>query len=144
MQRLEAPFDSMKDKRILPYLWAAPASFLGLCCVSLAQLSGGKSRVVDGVLEVQGGLVARVLESATPLVGGAQAMTLGHVVVAQDQSALDRTRAHERVHVGQYERWGPFFIPAYLLSSALVALRGGDSYLDNPFEKEAYRKAKID
>lgn len=134
----------MNDKPILRYLWAAPASILGLCCVPLAQLSGGTMRVVDGVLEVQGGLVARALQSGTPLVGGAQAMTLGHVVIGQNQSALDRTRAHERVHVGQYERWGPFFIPAYLLSSALVALRGGHAYLDNPFEKEAYLQAKID
>lgn len=125
------------------YVWAAPASLLGLCCVPLAQISGGEARIVDGVLEVQGGLVARALQGGTPLVGGAQAMTLGHVVIAQNQSSLDRTRAHERVHVKQYERWGPFFIPAYLLSSALISLRGGDAYRDNPFEKEAYRKADI-
>lgn len=125
------------------YLWAAPASILGLCCVPLAKLGDGKMRVVDGVLEVQGGFVAWALQSGTPLVGGAAAMTLGHVVIAQNQSALDRTRAHERVHVKQYERWGPFFIPAYLLSSALISLRGGDAYRDNPFEKEAYRKAGI-
>jgi hypothetical protein len=42
------------------------------------------------------------------------AITLGHVVLATTESALKKTRSHERVHVRQYERWGPFFIPAYL------------------------------
>jgi hypothetical protein len=32
-------------------------------------------------------------------------MTLGHVVIARDQDLLDLTRAHERVHVRQCERW---------------------------------------
>ena len=38
----------------------------------------------------------------------------------------------------QYERWGPFFIPAYLLSSLVQLLRRRDPYLDNRFEREAY------
>jgi hypothetical protein len=42
------------------------------------------------------------------------------------------------VHVRQYERWGPFFIPAYLLCSVWLMLRGYNAYLDNPFEVEAY------
>jgi hypothetical protein len=40
--------------------------------------------------------------------------------------------------VKQYERWGPFFIPAYLGSSAWMWLRGRDAYRDNPFEAEAF------
>ena len=49
-----------------------------------------------------------------------------------------RARDHEHVHVRQYERWGPFMLPAYFLSSFLAWRRGGDYYLDNRFEREAY------
>ena len=31
---------------------------------------------------------------------------------------LDSSSNHEQVHVAQYERWGVFFVPGYLLSSA--------------------------
>ena len=65
-------------------------------------------------------------------------MTLGHVVLGADQPSLDRTRDHERVHVRQAERWGPAFIPAYLLASIIAWMRGLDPYLDNPFEREAF------
>ena len=65
-------------------------------------------------------------------------MTLGHVVWGRDQACLDDTRDHERVHVHQYERWGPLFIPAYLLSSLYMKLRGRHPYWDNPFEREAF------
>ena len=58
--------------------------------------------------------------------------------LARTPADLDRTRAHELVHVRQYERWGPLFVPAYLLSSAYFLIRGCDPYLDNPFEREAY------
>jgi hypothetical protein len=65
-------------------------------------------------------------------------MTLGHVVLGVNQLALDETRDHERVHVRQVERWGPAFIPAYLLASILAWMRGQDPYLDNHFEREAF------
>ena len=38
----------------------------------------------------------------------------------------------------QYERWGPFFLPAYLLSSLLQLLRGRHPYRENHFERQAY------
>ena len=65
-------------------------------------------------------------------------MTMGHVVFGQTDAALDITRRHEHVHVRQYERWGPLFVPAYLAASALLYLRGRDGYRENPFEIEAY------
>ena len=65
-------------------------------------------------------------------------MTLGHVVLGRSLGALDDTRAHERVHVRQCERWGPLFLPAYGLASLAAALRGRNAYLDNRFEREAY------
>jgi hypothetical protein len=72
-----------------------------------------------------------------PIRGGAAALTIGHVVVARDGEALADTRAHERVHVAQYERWGLFFLPAYVLASLWAAARGRHFYLDNRFEREA-------
>ena len=65
-------------------------------------------------------------------------MTLGHCVLGRTRADLVRSRRHELVHVAQYERWGPLFVPAYLLCSAWLWLRGRDPYLDNPFEVEAY------
>ena len=43
----------------------------------------------------------------------------------------------------QCERWGPLFIPAYLLASLWILFnpRGRNPYFDNPFEREAYNKA---
>ena len=105
-----------------------------------ALLSGGGVQWVDGVLEAYGGLAALYLRWVVGifLKGGASAMTLGHIVIGLDRQMLKATRAHERVHVRQCERWGPFFIPAYLGASVFQMLRGKRAYLDNPFEQEAY------
>lgn len=118
------------------YVWACPATLLGLAVAAFA-LPGGRLRVVDGVVEAHGPWLGWVLARCVPLRGGVAALTLGHVVVGRDQYALDRTRAHERVHVRQYERWGGFFLPAYLLASLYATLRGGHYYFDNAFEREA-------
>jgi hypothetical protein len=76
-----------------------------------------------------------------PLRGGASAMALGHVVVARNAGCLERTRAHERAHVRQAERWGVLFVPAYFVSSVVAAMRGGHYYRDNRFERDAVEKA---
>lgn len=81
-----------------------------------------------------------ILRYCVPIPGGAHAITFGHVVLARDAAALDSSRTHERVHVRQYERWGPLFIPAYLLISLFLLLSGRDSYRENFFEKEAFRQ----
>ena len=94
--------------------------------------------MVDGVLEISGGLAGWILRRCTPLPGGASAMTLGHVVLAVDEAAHDRTRTHERVHVKQAEKWGPLFYPAYGVASLIAWARGGHYYRDNAFEKQAY------
>ena len=124
--------------RPLVYLWVLPATLLGLALVPLALLWGGSARVVDGVLEVEGGLIARLLRRGLPWTGPGAAITLGHVVLGCDPRCLDFSRAHERVHVRQYERLGPLFIPAYLAASFRLLLCGRHPYLDNPFEREAF------
>ena len=118
--------------RLLVYLWASPYSLLG---IAIGLLLHARFAYVDGVIEIHGSAVAKIL-SAFPV--PAAAMTLGHVVFGQSLAALQRTRRHERVHVRQYERWGLAFVPAYLLCSAVLYLRGRDGYRDNPFEVEAY------
>jgi hypothetical protein len=122
--------------RAVAYAWAAPTSAVGLALSALA-LPGGHFRVVDGVLEVCGGWLPGALRRATPLAGGATAVALGHVVLARDPACLAGSRTHERVHVRQAERWGPFFLPAYLVAGAVQLLQGRDPYRDNPFEVEA-------
>jgi hypothetical protein len=124
--------------RLLLYLWVAPGSLVGLCAAAVAVCRGGKCRIVDGVLEVAGGGVTQILSRFSAVPGAISAITLGHVVIGATAFDLERTRTHERVHVRQYERWGPLFIPAYLLASAWIGLRGGSPYFDNPFEVEAY------
>jgi hypothetical protein len=122
----------------LLYLWVLPGSLVGLLFIPLALITGGGARFVDGVLEAYGGWVTKLLEKPFWFSGPIAAITLGHVVLGCDRPTLARTRQHERVHVRQYERWGPFFIPAYVLASLWIRFRGGDAYLDNPFEVEAY------
>lgn len=100
-------------------------------------MTGGRCTVVDGVLEIEGGLGRWLLRRGLFLRGGASAMTLGHIVIGQSRAALNRTRAHERVHVRQCEHWGPFFVPAYLAASFWALLRSGHGYRDNIFERQA-------
>jgi hypothetical protein len=128
-------------RTVLIRLWAAPATLLGLAAVLLAAATGGRVARRDGIIEAHGGLVARLLARGVPIARGAAAMTLGHVVLAQDEECLAFCRRHERVHVRQYERWGPFFLPAYVLAAVAAALRGGHYYLDNAFERAAFREA---
>ncbi|HUP40946.1 MAG TPA: hypothetical protein VM115_12560 [Vicinamibacterales bacterium] len=122
--------------RLLRYLWAGPTTVIGLA-LAVPSLRRGHVAVVDGVIEAHGPLLQRALATCTPLARGADAMTLGHVVIARDARALDRTRVHERAHVRQYELWGPLFVPAYLLAGAWALLKGGHPYFDNRFEREA-------
>jgi hypothetical protein len=121
------------------YVWAFPNSLIGLSLVPAAAFAPGGIEVVDGVLELHGPFIAWMLEHCIPLSSGVAAMTLGHVVLGRDREALAQTRAHERVHVRQYERWGPAFIPAYLLASLWGVVRGAGAYHGNAFERAAFR-----
>src|SRR5436190_16894280 len=122
---------------LIRVLWALPWTTLGLLLGLAALATGGGGKRVGRVLEFHGGVVQQLLRRV-PIAGGAAAMTLGHVVIARAKTDLDRSRRHELIHVAQYERWGPLFVPAYLACSAWLWLRGFDAYLDNPFEEEAY------
>jgi hypothetical protein len=123
--------------RLLRYLWAGPASCLGLLLAALGVAAGGRIARHTGVLEAEGRPLTWGLLHLTLLEGGVSAITVGHVVLGTSRAALDATRAHERVHVRQYERWGPLFIPLYLAASLWAAVCGRDAYYDNGFEREA-------
>ena len=121
----------MPFPQLARYLWASPASALGLVAALLLWPFGARARCVGGTVEIA---LRRVPRFVARRFG---AITLGHVVLGVDFGTLDRLRAHEQVHVRQYERFGPLFIPLYLGDSAWQWLRGRDAYRDNRFEREA-------
>jgi hypothetical protein len=126
--------------RAAAYAWAAPWSVLGLLLGAFMAMRGGRMRIRQGVLEIAGGnLDTEGSQPRTPF--GVSAITFGHVVLAVNDTELTAVRAHEQVHVRQYERWGPLFVPAYVVSSIVQLARRRDPYLDNCFEREAYAMA---
>ncbi len=112
--------------RLLRYLWASPATLLGLC------LSLGFDRrfVLRGVIVAEGARWPRRLGWRY------RAITLGHCVLCVDEIDPE-LMAHEMVHVRQFERWGPLMLIAYPLASAGAAVSGGHHYDDNHFEAQA-------
>ena len=87
------------------------------------------------MLEVSGGWLIALLAR----LGWASAITFGDVVLYEDSRLVPILHAHERVHVRQYRRWGPLFLPAYGLESVYQWLRTGDGYRRNRFEVAAYK-----
>jgi hypothetical protein len=125
---------------LLRLLWVAPNSLLGVLVALPVLWRGGFAKAIDGTIEVSrhdGRVPAGSRWHRLPFV----AITLGHVVVGVSDEALERLRTHEQAHVRQYERWGPFFLPAYGLASLVALVRGGRAYVDNVFEVEARRVA---
>jgi hypothetical protein len=122
--------------RVAAYAWTAPNTLLGLAGGLAMLLLGGRVQPVQGTLEFHGGLPGRIASRAPPRLRFS-AITLGHVILGVDAAELSAARAHEQVHVRQYERWGPAFLPAYAFSSAWQVLRGRHLYRDNAFEIEA-------
>jgi hypothetical protein len=120
------------------YCWVLPVSCIGIVLIPFVIVSGGAVRIAAGVIEAEGGILSFLLSRLRPHFT-IDAMTIGHVIIGRNRESLMRCRCHERVHVRQYERWGPLFPPLYLLSSAAALVRGKDPYRDNRFEQEAFR-----
>ncbi len=123
--------------KLLRIIWTSPNTIIGLTLGLTGLFFGGKIAVRRGCVEFHGGLVKWLLRT-TYTGAGTMAMTLGHTIIGQSQVSLDISRDHEHVHVRQYERWGPFFVPAYFVWSFVMWWRGKNPYRDNPFEVEAY------
>jgi hypothetical protein len=124
------------------YIWASPNSLIGLLFVPTVLVARGGIQIVDGVLELHGSFISWILRHCVPLPGGAWAITFGHVVLGRNQEALAFTRTHERVHVQQYEVWGPAFIPAYLLAAMWGFVTGAGIYRGNFFERQAMQSER--
>jgi len=119
----------------LKILWASPVTIMAFIIGVIGMPFGTRMQRVRYTIEFHGGLVEWLLKK-TPV--KAAAMTLGHVIYGRTPFDLDRTRDHEWVHVHQYERWGPFFIPAYVICSAWLTIKKRNAYFENPFELEAF------
>lgn len=131
----------MKSRGLLQigkWIWAAPCTAVGLLFAAPVLLLGGQGRRSAGAIEVvfrpSEALCGRLAHSL-PF----RAITLGHVVVAVTGTELAHMRAHELVHVRQYERWGIVFFLAYAASGLWQLLRGRNPYWDNHFEVQARR-----
>ena len=120
---------------VLRRLWALPYTVIGFAVAGVARLGGATISRREGVVEAWGGPLAQL--PRIRLAGGIGAITIGHVVLATHERQMGWSRIHERAHVRQYEIWGPFFVPAYLVACLASRLRGGNAYADNRFEREA-------
>jgi hypothetical protein len=125
---------------VLGILWASPYTMIGLAVGGIGLCTGGRVQVRGRTIEFYGGgvkwMVTRLPHGQFTL-----AITLGHAILGQSAAALDIARAHELVHVRQFERWGPLMGPAYVLSSLVLWIAGRQPYRDNPFERQAYEEA---
>ena len=126
---------------ILTLLWTFPTTLVGLSLGCIGTLFGARWQIRCSTLECYGGGLGRVLLRWPWPRSGINAITFGDVILGQSAAALEGCRAHEQIHVRQAHRWGPLFLPAYLLASAWAKIRGRDPYRDNPFEVQAYREA---
>jgi hypothetical protein len=123
--------------QLLGFLWASPYTLLGLTLGTLGLCTGGRAQRRGRTIEFHGGAVTWLIRRL-PSGQFTLAITLGHTILGQTAAALDISREHELVHVRQFERWGPFMGPAYLLASFYQWMIGRRPYRDNPFEREAY------
>lgn len=117
-------------RRLIAYFWALPVTCVGLFLALCGRATGGSIKVHDGVVESQGGVLCTLLRRGA-------AMTLGHVILARNEQCLTKSRRHERVHVRQFEVWGPLLIPVAWCIGAWLRYCGLDPYLDHPFELAA-------
>jgi hypothetical protein len=132
-----------KIRKIAKIIWASPYSMLGLCIGVFGLVFGCRSRFSGKSVEFYGGGV-RWLIHQLPNGQFTHALTLGHVVLGQDDSGLEIQRNKTNVYISQYERWGPFLLPAYYLASVFAWLRGRRFYRDNPFERQAIEAERLE
>lgn len=126
----------MSPTAALKYIWASPVSAIGVCAACIASVVGADGKRVSGVIEVSLAPRSAALCKAVACLPFA-AITLGHVVIASSAEEQAAHREHERVHVAQYELWGPLFLLAYPLESLYQWLSGRQPYRDNRFEVAA-------
>ena len=131
----------MSSLKVARLLWAFPCTAIGLVAAGVLLALGGTAQWTTGALEVtyrqrlaSCGKLARRL----PFRG----IVFGHVILAVTDEELKQIGPHERVHVQQYERWGPLFFVAYPASSLWQLLRGRSPYWYNHFEVQARQRSE--
>ena len=124
----------------LRYLWAAPATGVGVLAAGAWLLCGAHARLSHGAIEVCGGRLAAGIGRLPPALRFS-AITLGHVILGLTPEVLDDVRSHEQAHVRQYERWGLLFFPLYAGASIVAWLEARHPYWHNHFERQARREA---
>ena len=118
------------------FLWAVPCSAIGLLLGVPVLLAGGRARRAGPALEIylhEGAVPARSRCARLPF----SAITFGHVIIGTSSQRLDVLRAHEPVHVAQYERLGPLFLILYPLASVVAVVCGKGAHAGNYFEVQA-------
>lgn len=118
-------------------------SCVGILVLPFVLASGGTVSFVSGIIEAEGGILAPVLSRIFPCFP-IDAIAVGHVVLGYSRESIIRCRLHERIHVRQYELWGPIFPVLYLASSLMAIMRGKNPYRSNIFEQEAFSAALAD
>lgn len=101
---LTRPARAAHWRRWVLWLWASPNTLVGLLGIALWWCAGAQVCWVGGALEAA--LPASKRKRARRRHLPFAAITLGHVVMAATAEDMERWRAHERVHVQQYERLG--------------------------------------
>jgi hypothetical protein len=127
--------------QIARYVWAAPCSLFGILLAAPTFLLGASACGVDGVFEVALTYKPGSRDRLAKLLPFS-AITFGHIVIGIDVDILARLRAHERVHVRQYEQWGVLFFIAYPLASLIQVARGRRPYWHNYFEVQARERSR--
>jgi membrane protein YqaA with SNARE-associated domain len=101
-------------------LWTAPNTALGLVVGAIAVTLGARAQFGRNALEF--------LDNPLVAYRGCAAFVLGNTihyapgcapsnrVTRYDGKGWVNLGEHERAHTDQYERWGPFFLVAYLVS----------------------------
>ncbi len=113
----------------LGFLWTLPNTLIGLV---LGLLTFQRPRLAGGALVFD--RRPRGLTWVLSRLMRRTAMTVGFVILSAEPVA-GSLLAHEEHHIRQYRRWGPLFIPVYLL----LAIPFG--YARHPFEVAARRAA---
>ena len=100
-------------------IWTLPNTLLGLLLGLPGLIFGARLRFGDNAILFYN---LPLLSYLPPM-----AITFGNVVLYRkdawpervvgryDGKGRQQIRHHERAHTVQYERWGPFFLPVYLL-----------------------------
>ncbi|MBT1070515.1 hypothetical protein [Pelotalea chapellei] len=131
----------MLDLKFAKLVWVLPCSAVGLVLTAVLLVAGAKVSWSSGALEVTfRDSLADCGRRARDL--SCRGIVFGHVILAVTREELAIIGAHERIHVQQYERWGPLFFLAYGTSSLLQLIHRRSPYWHNHFEIQARERSK--